>query len=107
MGTPQPPPAGPERRGSLSEDDYALSMTTSRRPKKSEDAVVLRSLLVHRLRDTFKAVFRLGRKHGRPAMFCEYCGRWTSLQGPPPHEWRCLFCGHRYAIEYAVYGEVE
>lgn len=93
------------RKRPLSDDDHQLSMRTSRRARQDPDD--LRSLLVHRLRNTLKAVCRLPLRGGSESVYCEPCNRWTPLHAQPPSEWTCPRCSRRYAMEYAVYAEVD
>ena len=94
----------------LSDADWQLSMHTSRRRREGEPEG-LRSLLVHRLRRSAKAVMRMrlsnnlatSRDYG---VRCEPCKKWVNTEGAG-EEFRCPHCGGLYILEYAVFSRVE
>lgn len=68
----------------------------------------MRSLLIHRLSDTDKAVARLSFRFGTVSMHCEPCQEWM----PAPDDdfqlrWTCPTCGRRYGMEFAVLEELD
>lgn len=92
---------------SLSDDDFRLSMRTSPKPRVERFAG-LRSLIVHRLHNSLKGIYRIGLRAENQSMHCEPCGRWHPLDdGPPPVEWTCPSCRRTYAMEYGIYAEVD
>lgn len=90
----------------MDDEDWALSMTISRRARNDVGNECLRSLLVHRLTVTLKGVLRKGLNSGRNSVFCEACGRWQHVGTETPKIWQCQGCLRVYAIEFAVYEEV-
>lgn len=92
----------------LSQQDYALSMRTSRRSARG-DADGLRSLLVHRLRPGVKAVLRLRLSTPLDSLnyrvHCEPCDRWINVEGGG-EDFRCPCCRTLYRLEYAVFAAV-
>jgi hypothetical protein len=92
----------------LDDDDYNLSMKISRRAHgEAAGDRDLRSLLVHRLTVTLKAVLRrpLG-GGGKFSLYCEFCDRWESLVGAPAVA-SCSTCERLFRLEFAIYEEVE
>ncbi len=87
----------------LDADDRELSMRIAPRGRRNDN---LRTLLVHRLKDTLKAVLRLSIATGRTNVFCEPCGQWMVVEGFPA-EWTCPRCQRKYAAEMIIYEEVE
>ncbi|MFJ4902791.1 hypothetical protein [Streptomyces sp. NPDC088727] len=100
----------------MDERDYGLSMRTSRRARAEAKNDGLRSLRVHRLRDSVKAVLRLPLKSNLATadtanaynVYCEPCDAWFTLP-----EWgeevRCPKdgCGQLYALEFAVFSAIQ
>jgi hypothetical protein len=81
-------------------------MRLSPRAKRADANEGLRSLLVHRLRTTNKAVWRWSLRGDSSSMFCEPCQRWAQLNDEPDPTWKCVECGRRYEVEMVVYSEV-
>lgn len=91
----------------MSSADYKLSMAVSRRPRTPRsDEDRLRSLLVHRLSETRKAIGRVSLRDGSLSIFCESCQRWTRIDDEFPVDFDCA-CGSRYRMELVAYEEVE
>lgn len=89
----------------MKDEDYKLSMRIAPRGKIPSDG--LRQLLVNRLSDTYKAVFRRPLRSGAHlSCFCEECSTWTR-HVDFALEWTCPRCSTSYRIEFAVYEEVE
>lgn len=92
----------------LSEEDYRLSMRASRKRKNpQEEPDGLRSLLVHRLRRSAKAVLRMRLSENIETsnsygVLCEPCKRWTYTEGAG-EEVECPHCGRVYVLEFAVF----
>lgn len=94
--------------------DYHLSMRLSRRARNAVDNKGLRSLIIHRLRDTAKAALRISIKQDIAAadraeaysVYCEPCGDWFKLPewGEEVHHQKC---GRIYVLEFAIFSEVE
>lgn len=107
----QPRPEPSERRQGaspmrLEPDDYELSRKVSRRPR-ADDTEQLRSLLVHRLTVTMKAVMRRPlQPPRRVSMYCEECDKWFD-SGAFPEVTQCPGCSNVYRLEFAVYEQVE
>lgn len=90
----------------LDKDDYKMSMAISRRGKNDEPDE-LRSLLVHRLSDTAKAVIRRSLTRGNTLSgFCEPCMRWTGRTAID-ETFRCPYCERRYRVELLIFEEIE
>jgi hypothetical protein len=87
--------------------DHQLSMRISPRARDADNNLDLRTLIVHRLSDTEKAVGRISLRGGSFAVFCEPCKQWTR-QGAISltEEFLCPRCGRLYEIEFAVLEEV-
>jgi hypothetical protein len=95
-----------DRGRPMSRADYKLSMTVSRRPRTPRpDEDQLRTLLVHRLTNTKKAVGRVSLRDGAIGIYCENCRHWTRIDEFPV-DFDCA-CGSKYRMELAVYEEVE
>jgi hypothetical protein len=92
----------------MSKDDYHLSMRISRRPRhETAGDESLRSLIVHRLSDTTKAVFRRSLRRGNVSEYCESCDSWDKRHDEGlPEEWRCRDCDRLFRLEFAVYEEI-
>jgi len=90
----------------LEEEDYDLSMRIAQPSRKASRNQGLRSLLVHRLADTVKAVLRLPLSGGVFGVYCETCDKWHSVK-TPPWNWKCPDCGLMFTMEFAVYKEVK
>jgi hypothetical protein len=88
--------------------DHKLSMRISPRSRDAERNDGLRSLLVHRLTEGAKAVWRraLGNEE-HTSLYCEPCEKWTVVNTDPPTIWQCSHCDREYRIEFAVYEELE
>lgn len=101
---------GPDRRAPLlGDDDYRLSMRLAPRRARGEDPD-LRTVLLHRLSDTDKAVARRGLKDQNSiGIFCEPCGSWARHpRGQSlPQVYTCGGCGRRFRVETLVYEEIE
>jgi hypothetical protein len=98
--------AAADRGGLLSEEDYGLSMAVSRRPRiPRPDEDQLRSLLIHRLTNTKKAVGRVSLNNGALAIFCEGCRHWIAVEEFPV-DYDCQ-CGRKFVLEFCVYEEVD
>lgn len=93
----------------LDEQDWKLSMKTSYRALADEQNQGLRTLLVHRLTSTLKAISRLSLRTNICSVFCEACQRWVRVRSEKAFlvEWTCPSCHRLYQMEYAVYEEVE
>jgi hypothetical protein len=95
----------------LKHDDHRLSTRVSRRPKRNDSppAHELRSLMVHRLRDTFKVVFRRSLRGGQVSAFCEYCDGWSAHLDETgiTTVFTCAGCSRTFQLEFAVFSEVE
>ena len=92
--------------GRLNDDDYQLSMRISQRPRGGEREP-LRDMLVHRLSDTLKLVFRRGLRSNEVSSFCESCDKWQPGAGDAlPAEVRCEGCGRTFRLELAIYEEI-
>lgn len=93
----------------LNDGDWKLSMRLSRRGRLNSDA--LRSLLIHRLSDTPKAVVRRSLRHelhNSLSVFCEACERWVSLpEGAITSEFGCTLCDRRFRVELVVYEQIK
>ena len=88
----------------MNDVDFDLSMRISRRGKA--DSEELRSLLVHRLRDTKKAVLRASLRDDRFSIYCEPCDKWTYADEVEwDEELDCPHCGRVYELEFSVYSE--
>jgi hypothetical protein len=84
-----------------------LSFRIAPRAKNDADNLDLRTLLVHRLSETWKSVLRAPlRRAGRASMLCEQCDKWASVVGDVPTEWTCPTCRTVYVMEFAVYEEL-
>lgn len=95
----------------LSPEDFRLSMRVSARAK--QELPGLRTLLIHRLRPTVKAVLRLSNSRDiatadmdRYGAYCEQCGRWTR-RPDWADDWECPNCHTEYRIEFAVFSAVD
>lgn len=94
----------------LSPDDYTLSMKIGQRARRPGHNDGLRSLLVHRLSDTFKLIIRRSLRTEQLGWFCEDCDEWVQHESPPdtmPARLQCPQCGRMYRLETAVYEEIE
>jgi hypothetical protein len=91
----------------LDEDDYALSMAVSPRARQEENNLDLRSMLVHRLSDTAKAIWRRGLRSDNTSAYCEHCRHWTRNVGIAQPLWTCARCARVYRIEFVIYEEVD
>ncbi len=90
----------------LDDDDFKLSRRIAPPARDAENNTDLRTLLVQRLSETWKAVMRVPlRRAGRASMFCEHCERWYPVIGDMPVEWACPDCGSVFVLELAVYEE--
>jgi hypothetical protein len=90
----------------LSQRDYALSMKISRRRRRDGQEIhEQRSLLVHRLTEGNKAIYRLPLSGAPGNIYCEPCGKWFR-HGLAETLVRCS-CGQLYAMEFAVYEAVD
>lgn len=88
--------------------DFSLSMKISRRPKGQDDPEGLRSLLVHRLTDGVKLIWRRSlQRENRSSIYCERCNSWKNVGEAIPLEWDCLECGTSYRAEFISYEELE
>lgn len=90
--------------------DYDLSMAISPKARRAEDNEGLRSLLVHRLMDGWKAIARRAIKdEDRVMVYCEHCRHWSPVRTPDaiPTQWECGSCNRLYRMEFATYEEVE
>ena len=96
------------------EADHKLSMRISPRARDGKEPQRdMRSLLVHRLRQTPKAVLRLSNSRdlgtavaGDYSMYCEPCGRFF----PSPDwddDWICPQCERYYVTEMVIMSAVE
>jgi hypothetical protein len=85
----------------LSPEDYHLSMAIS--PRGKIDPGELRSLLIHRLSDTDKAVLRRPLRQSGFGIYCEPCSRWTKIGDEAPQEFTCFGCDTLYRVEFAIY----
>ncbi len=82
-------------------------MRISPRARREEDNEGLRSLVIHRLSDTTKAVARIGLRSGLVSLLCENCDTWTGAPGDEfPMRWTCTLCERVYEMEFAVLEEV-
>jgi hypothetical protein len=98
---------GQPGRPLLDAEDYGLSMRISPRARRDEDNEGLRTLMIHRLSDTTKAVARLSLRGGHVSLLCENCTRWT--QAPDdnfPTTWKCPECAREFEMEFAILEEV-
>lgn len=87
--------------------DHQLSMRISPRARRQEDNRALRSLLVHRLTDGWKAVWRRSLADERRAsLYCERCEEWFPHKAFPV-EWQCPSCEQWFRVEFAAYEAVE
>lgn len=91
----------------LSDRDYRLSMRISRRPKRTDLSNGLRSLLIHRLTGTTKAVYRVQLSKEKANVYCEGCDSWMNDVGGPSDIITCEHCGCAYQMEFAVYEEIK
>lgn len=91
----------------LDEADYRLSMRISRRRQDRQEVHRLRSLLVHRLRQATKAVFRVALSGAGNGIYCEGCGRWAGPLSTPPPMFTCPRCSRRFEVEFVVYSETK
>lgn len=94
----------------LNKPDHKLSMLISPRARRATHNLDLRTLLVHRLVDSYKAVLRRSNtRQDRVAILCEPCEKWVPANGRAdlPSEWECPHCARTFRIECAIYGEVE
>lgn len=96
----------------LDDTDFRLSMRMGRRPRGKPDEPTLRSLLIHRLSDTAKLVFRRSLRYGQISALCEKCNEWTvsKLAGDMEElktHWSCPKCERVFRLELAVYEEVD
>ena len=90
----------------LGPEDHKLSMRISPRARDPRANEGLRSLLVHRLTEGAKLVWRRSlRDEDQGSFFCEPCGQWTRLDEPRV-EITCHGCGRVYRAEFAVYEEM-
>lgn len=103
---PRPPARPAPAIPRMDEDDWALSMRTSRRARDDANNAGLRSLLVHRLSVTMKGIARRALRRGQVSLYCEPCNRWASLDGFPAVT-QCESCSTVYRLEFAVYEEVQ
>jgi hypothetical protein len=88
--------------------DRALSMRISPRARRPEDNEGLRSLLVHRITEGAKLVWRRSLSNeSQSSLYCEPCNQWTRVGDNMPIEWQCLTCQREYRIEFAIYEELE
>jgi rubredoxin len=96
----------------LNDDDYRLSMAVAARPKQPRPGdETLRTLLIHRLSDTTKLIWRRALRFDNMGAFCEPCQRWT-IRIEEDHDeidtrWHCPECNRRYRLEFAVFEEVD
>lgn len=91
----------------LDPDDFELSMKISRRARDDVGNQFLRSLLIHRLTTTLKAVLRRPLKPGGGlGLYCEACDLWQSMVQVPTFA-ACAGCGRRYRVELVIYEEIE
>jgi PHP family Zn ribbon phosphoesterase len=82
-------------------------MRIAPRAKRTVDNADLRTLLVHRLSDTEKAVARVSlRGEEGFSLFCEPCMSWTSREDDMRMAWKCPRCGRVYMTEFIVLEEV-
>ena len=85
----------------------ALSMRISPRARRPEDNEGLRSLIVHRLSDTTKAVARISLRGGNVSVLCENCTQWMPIPDDEfPTRWRCALCERVFEMEFAVLEEI-
>jgi hypothetical protein len=99
--------SGERRQFDLSEQDWSLSMKISPRRRDGREIHPLRSLLLHRLTDDLKAVWRLplGGRSG-PSVFCESCQAWFA-PGFVLDEVTCPGCDQLYELEFAIFRAVD
>lgn len=91
----------------MKEKDFRLSMAISPRAKADEDNAGWRSLLLHRLTEGSKLIWRRSlTNEKRGSLFCEHCRAWT-VCNEVPIEWQCQKCERWYRIEFASYEEME
>lgn len=90
----------------LDDADYRLSGKISRRSPTLPDPPGLRTLMVHRLSDSFKAILRRALHSHEISVFCEACEKWTHSK-TLPGEWHCTTCDRRYRVEFVIYEEIE
>lgn len=93
----------------LDDDDWQLSMNVSRRSRLGaggDEDSLLRSLLIHRLTPSLKAILRLPLRGGKFGLYCEACDRWTNLIEAPPVA-RCPSCERMFRLEMAIYEEID
>lgn len=89
----------------LNPDDHRLSMRISPRSRNPEP-VGLRSLLVHRLTSTVKAVLRRPLRGGEFGLYCEPCDKWIHTP-EAPESVCCQTCNRVYRVELVIYEEVQ
>ncbi len=90
----------------MSDEDRSLSMRISPRALRPEDNEGLRSLLVHRLAEGDKGVWRRSlRDEDQVSFYCEPCDRWWQRE-PLAEEISCGKCSRVYRVEFAVLEEV-
>lgn len=98
----------------LSDSDYDLSMRLSPRaksPRGKVDPESLRSLLIHRLSDTYKAVLRRSLRvdlGSTTSVYCEPCKRWSTAnaEGATGTGFTCPSCDRRFRVELIIYEEI-
>ncbi len=87
--------------------DWQLSMAISPRSRQEERNQGLRTLIVHRLSDTSKAVARVSLRGHQVSVRCEPCQQWCRTPDDEfPLQWRCPACHRLYQMEFAVLEEV-
>lgn len=99
--------AGNLRKAMLSEQDYVFSMRLS--PRGNRVTEPLRSLLIHRLRNAFKAVLRISiikTLNGDDlfGLYCEACDKWFYDQ-KVSLEKVCPVCNRIFVPEFILYTE--
>lgn len=91
----------------MTPDDHQLSMRISRRPARAAPELPgLRTLLVHRLSSTVKAVLRRGLRHGNLGLHCQPCNEWFPMH-EAPESVCCPTCKRLYRVELVIYEEVQ
>jgi len=89
----------------FSERDYRLSMEVSPRGRQTTERP-LRTLLIHRLDETDKLIYRVSlANEGKASFYCERCRRWFPAE-EPEEEVRCPNCHVAFEIEFAIYTAV-
>lgn len=92
--------------GQASNRDFQLAMAISPRSKREDELPPMRSLLVHRLVDGPKAVWRRSfSDEDKTSAYCEACRTWIR-KVPLTEEFTHEACGRVYRVEFAVLEEV-